>query len=804
MKATLLLLGMIGCLISCLLPLSAYAQEALLTYTITNGGKPMPAAWFGIYNPGEHDSYIEYANSGKALKVPAGTYDIGIHYEKDAVNIVKWISGKSISAKVEETFELNEPLTNVCYTITNGGIVVGKKAWWGLHQSKEDNYLLYAYSGACLLAPSGNYFISLHHEDDYVNTLVWLENEKLEGATVNKSVELNAPVAQASYKITNGGLDIGRKAWWGVYKPGEHGSYLGYKHSGEKMTIAAGTYDIGIEYEDDALKKEKWLLNEKLEGSIEKSVELGEAVSHAKVTITNSGVDVGRKAWWGVYKQGEHNSYLAYKHSGEEMTIGSGSYDIKIDFTDGDAHEERWLKNQVFNQNYNNTVELGLGLAELKIIVTNNGIDVGRKAWWGIYEKDERANYLAYKLSGEKMTIQEGTYDLGVQFEDGAVRLARWTPDFEAKGKVEKTIELSAGMANLTVRVLRKGKHLEKAWCGAYKTKKAPSYDAHSWSDKPMRLLIGVYDIGCFIAESGVTSEKWLDQREIKADTRLEIEMDTAPASLTVLSRSVSLGGGKAAKDSGLADSEQMANIALILDSSGSMAAKVENQKTRLDVAKEVLSGAIDSLPNNVQVSLQVYGTEPKSKVDCRDSKVFYPLGAVNAEALKNIIVGLTPGGYTPIAYSLEQAAASLPKGKNNSLILVTDGVESCNGDPCAVATRLSAEGLVTRSFVVGFGLDLDKGKFLSCVGKYYPAEDRKGLQSALKEIVAESVKPVTGHVTIYRPNERKEIITQGSLDEKLIFPSGTYDVLIEAGDKKFTWSAMEIKGSLEKSLSEK
>ena len=792
-----------GCLALSVFASSAFAQEAALTYTITNQGQALPKAWFGIYKPGEKNSYLKYALSGKPLKAAAGKYDIGIHYEQDAVKITKWIENKDLAGQMQESIELNVPLSEICFKITNGGTDLGQKAWYALHKSKEEQYIHYAYSGKCFLVLSGTYEIALHHDEGKVKDLKWLEKQEIAGVKVEKTIELGQPVAHPRYTITNNGADLGRKAWWGVYPVGEHSSYIGYQYSGERMTINAGTYDIGIEYKDGSLEKHKWIENEKLEGDTDKTIELGEAVAQAKVIITNGGVDVGRKAWWGVYNTGKHSSYLAYKYSGESMTIGAGTYDIGIDFTDGDAHEKRWIENQVLGKDYSNTVELNIPLAAVKILVTNNGVDVGRKAWWGLYEKGERGNYLAYKYSNEMMTIPEGGYDLGVHFKDAAVELVRWVPNFEAKGKTERTVELSAGMANLTINVTRKGERLNKAWCGAYKAKGSGSYEAYSYSEKPMRLLVDSYDIGCFYSQAGLSSEKWLEHQEIKADTVLNVEMDLQPATLTILSR------GTAASDKTKSPaalgkvSSQDVNISMILDASGSMSAKVEESKSRLDVAKEVLSNVIDGLPKQTRVELQVYGTAPKAKVDCRDTKVLYPLGQVNPALMKERISELSPSGYTPIAYSLEKAAANLPKGGNNSLILVTDGIESCSGDPCSAAARLSSEGFVTRSFVVGFGLDLDKGKFLSCIGKYYPASDRSALQEALKEVVQESLKPMTGHVAIYRPGDRKELIAQGSLDEKITVPSATYDVLIQAGDKNYSWSGAKIEGKVEKAITD-
>jgi Ca-activated chloride channel family protein len=183
--------------------------------------------------------------------------------------------------------------------------------------------------------------------------------------------------------------------------------------------------------------------------------------------------------------------------------------------------------------------------------------------------------------------------------------------------------------------------------------------------------------------------------------------------------------------------------------------------------------------------------------VDCKDTKVLYPLGAVNVAALKQAVNGLRPGGYTPIAYALEKAGAGLARGGNNSLVLVTDGIESCQGDPCAVSARLAFQGIVTGSFVVGLGLGLDKGQFFSCIGRYYPVSDRAGLTQALQGVMQQSLKPVSGRVTIYRAGDRKEVVAQGSLNEKPIFPAGTYDVLLRVGGKNITWPSVRIDADL-------
>jgi len=160
------------------------------------------------------------------------------------------------------------------------------------------------------------------------------------------------------------------------------------------------------------------------------------------------------------------------------------------------------------------------------------------------------------------------------------------------------------------------------------------------------------------------------------------------------------------------------AHIELILDASGSMWAKL-GKSTRIEVAKEALNKIIDDLSERkgIAVGLRVYGHRTN---DCKDTKLEIPIGPLDAKKMKKFINGIKPKGKTPIAYSLEQATRDFMidfKG-NRIVILVTDGLESCNGDPCAAAKALAEKGIVSKIHVVGFGMDKKSISQLECIVK--------------------------------------------------------------------------------------
>jgi 6-phosphogluconolactonase (cycloisomerase 2 family) len=135
--------------------------------------------------------------------------------------------------------------------------------------------------------------------------------------------------------------------------------------------------------------------------------------------------------------------------------------------------------------------------------------------------------------------------------------------------------------------------------------------------------------------------------------------------------------------------------VALILDASNSMWGQIEG-KRKIDLAKKALTSLIQDLPSNSQVALRVYGhRQPKELKDCQDSTLLVPVGPLNKTRLIEQVQAITPRGMTPLAYSLKQVLNDLGNAPGEKLvILVSDGKESCGGDPVAAVNALRAQGV--------------------------------------------------------------------------------------------------------------
>ncbi len=202
--------------------------------------------------------------------------------------------------------------------------------------------------------------------------------------------------------------------------------------------------------------------------------------------------------------------------------------------------------------------------------------------------------------------------------------------------------------------------------------------------------------------------------------------------------------------------------ILFLLDASGSMYARMERD-TRINVAKRLLSNIVDSLQGakNVELALRVYGhTSPPAKRDCKDTRLEVPFRLNNHSEIKKRIQSISPKGTTLIAYSLQQAAYDFPLEPNtrNVIILITDGIEECQGDPCAISEALQSKGVVLKPFIIGLGSTVDFQKAFECVGRYYDANTEEQFTNVLNIVVSQALNNTTAQVNLLdiysRPTE--------------------------------------------------
>lgn len=181
-------------------------------------------------------------------------------------------------------------------------------------------------------------------------------------------------------------------------------------------------------------------------------------------------------------------------------------------------------------------------------------------------------------------------------------------------------------------------------------------------------------------------------------------------------------------------------NLLFILDASNSMWGQIDGV-AKIQIAKEALGRLITDLPASTRPGLMAYGHRREG--DCDDVETIYGFGEVSAAGIVERLEGITPRGKTPIARSLD-ASRELLSGANgpSSILLISDGVETCEGDPCAVAGELAALGAEVRVHVVGFDISEADRAALACIaeqgrGEYFTAQNASEFTQVLDQAVA-------------------------------------------------------------------
>ncbi|MGI8404926.1 MAG: VWA domain-containing protein [Thermomicrobiales bacterium] len=193
-------------------------------------------------------------------------------------------------------------------------------------------------------------------------------------------------------------------------------------------------------------------------------------------------------------------------------------------------------------------------------------------------------------------------------------------------------------------------------------------------------------------------------------------------------------------------------NVELILDVSGSMAQVIDTGETRMDAAKRVIREVVNSIPEKegINVGLRIYGfggdnTDAGKPESCQSSELVAPINGVNKREILSQVESLQPTGWTPLALSLERAGEDFKTGENvtNAAVLITDGLETCGGDPCTVASNLHAADIQLTTHVIGFAVAPEEQATLGCIakgggGKLIGASNADELSSALFSVLEE------------------------------------------------------------------
>jgi Ca-activated chloride channel family protein len=183
----------------------------------------------------------------------------------------------------------------------------------------------------------------------------------------------------------------------------------------------------------------------------------------------------------------------------------------------------------------------------------------------------------------------------------------------------------------------------------------------------------------------------------------------------------------------------------LVLDASGSMWGQIEG-RSKVEIARDVMGSLLDDLPAERRLGLMAYGHHRRG--DCSDIELIAPVGA-DREQIRSTVNRLNALGMTPISESVRRAAEELRYTEQKAtVILVSDGEETCSADPCEVGAALEAAGVDFTAHVIGFDITDEKAKAdLQCLadttgGRFVLASNADELSAALEETVIEEPAP--------------------------------------------------------------
>ena len=198
--------------------------------------------------------------------------------------------------------------------------------------------------------------------------------------------------------------------------------------------------------------------------------------------------------------------------------------------------------------------------------------------------------------------------------------------------------------------------------------------------------------------------------------------------------------------------------VLFVLDVSGSMK-ETWNGKQKYETAKELLYKLIDSVEKknpNVEFAVRAFGYQsPRTEKNCKDSRLLIPFAKNNAEKIRASLEKISPQGMTPIAYSLAQAANDFPVDLKslNSIIIITDGNENCDGNPCAASQKLLDKRISLRPFIVGLNGGQSFIEKLKCIGTVLDTKDEPSLYNTVGIIIRQTLNTTTAQVNLLDAN---------------------------------------------------
>jgi outer membrane protein OmpA-like peptidoglycan-associated protein len=256
-----------------------------------------------------------------------------------------------------------------------------------------------------------------------------------------------------------------------------------------------------------------------------------------KIIVTN-GDDTLGDIKVQVRPAGQHDGdVVAWGGSGDDLTVPAGTYDVEVTDVDGAASKTIWFDSFAVSGRIEKTVDMGMPVAALTVVITNAGTDVAAQGKFEVRPAGQHsADVIAYEQSGGTVRVPAGTYDVDARFEDGAVSKTIWLDGLALSGTVQKTVEVGAQIADVTWRITNHGQDVGAD--GIFQIRPAGHHDGEviAWdnSGQQARLPAGDYDIDIAYAKGLIKKTIWLDHQTLAGKVERTAELNVNPAQATV------------------------------------------------------------------------------------------------------------------------------------------------------------------------------------------------------------------------------------------------------------------------------
>eukprot|EP00873_Tetraselmis_striata_P030293 jgi/Tetstr1/450557/TSEL_037593.t1 len=189
-------------------------------------------------------------------------------------------------------------------------------------------------------------------------------------------------------------------------------------------------------------------------------------------------------------------------------------------------------------------------------------------------------------------------------------------------------------------------------------------------------------------------------------------------------------------------------DVMVVYDASGSMWGQIDGV-TKIEIAREVLGDLVNQWSAETNLGLVAYGHRREG--DCGDIETVIAPQPISPATFIDAVNAINPLGRTPLSAAVEHAAEELVYLENPAtVVLISDGIENCEADPCALASHLEERGIAFTTHVIGFDVASEEYAQLSCIaentgGVFVPASNASELADALdevKQVIEEAPEP--------------------------------------------------------------